>query len=54
MASEKHRAILMKKGVKAWNVWRSKPEGFLREPDLSGTNLGGADLGGADQGQAQK
>ncbi|WP_134497796.1 toll/interleukin-1 receptor domain-containing protein [Microvirga pakistanensis] len=45
MANKKHVARL-RKGVEAWNVWRTKNP-FVR-PDLSGADLAGADLIEAD------
>jgi hypothetical protein len=44
VANEEHLAQI-KKGVKAWNVWRSANRGV--RPDLSHADLGGADLLGA-------
>jgi hypothetical protein len=44
------RALLLKEGVNAWNLWRKKyTDG---RPDLQGANLRGADLAGADLREA--
>jgi hypothetical protein len=54
MANDEHVAIL-KKGVAAWNAWRSKNPDIvpdLQQADLIGANLIDADLSGASLGKA--
>ena len=55
MANEEHLAQL-KRGVKAWNEWRSanpKVRPDLSDANLNGAHLRGADLGAADLKEAQ-
>jgi len=55
VANEEHLAQL-KRGVKAWNEWRSanpKVRPDLSDANLNGAHLRGADLGAADLKEAQ-